>query len=75
MNEYLYLDFDERMAKELKKALSKSQWQEFTKEYSGSIKHETQSIRRFNALKNKILINEKEFSWLKTDALLDVKDI
>ena len=75
MNEYLYLDFDERMAKELKKALSKPQWQEFTKKYSNSIKRETQSIRRFNALKNKTLINEKEFSWLETDVILGVKDI
>ena len=65
----------ERMAKELKKALSKPQWQEFTKKYSNSIKRETQSIRRFNALKNKTLINEKEFSWLETDVILGVKDI
>ena len=73
VNEYLDLDYDERMTKELKTALSESQWQKFTKEYSDSIRREVQSVRRFNALKNKILMDEKDFNWLNIDTILEVQ--
>ncbi len=74
MSEYLYLDYDERMTEELKVALSQSQWQRFIKEYGEMTRHEVQSIRRFNVLKNKILISEEEFNWLKIDTILNVNN-